>query len=153
VFFELCEATIVIGAITVFAYIAWIDCKTMEIPDWCHLILVVLGCIQIGCGESIGLDSRGFGLIAISVPMVLANLLWQDSFGGGDIKMCGATGFLLGAPQVIAGSLIALMIAGVYGGIVLLLEIKKPKDVFPLGPFLSLGFIATTLAGLWGNGF
>jgi len=89
----------------------------------------------------------------MSLPMFLANLLRQDSFGGGDIKMCGAAGFLLGAPQVLTGSMIGLLCAGVYGGVVLLLKIKKPKDTFPLGPFLSFGFIAMMLERLLEYGF
>ena len=152
-FFELCKIAIVIVAVSVFVYIAWIDCRTMEIPDWCHPILLGLGCLQIVCGESIPLESRGLGLLAMSLPMFLTNLLRQDSFGGGDIKMCGAAGFLLGAPHVIAGSLMGLLLAGVYGGIVLLLKIKKPKDTFPLGPFLSAGFITIMLERLLGYGF
>lgn len=150
--FELCNMTIFVGAVFVFAYIAWIDCRTMEIPDWCHLVLFGLGCLQIFCGESIPLESRGLGMIAMSLPMFLANLLRQDSFGGGDIKMCGAAGFLLGASQVMVGSLMALLLAGVYGLVALLLKMKQPQDSFPLGPFLSIGFIVVMLGGLLGYG-
>ena len=149
-FYELCKMAVVIAAISVFVLIAWIDYRTMEIPDWCHLVLLGLGCLQISCSESVPLESRGLGFLAMSLPMFFANLLRQDSFGGGDIKMCGAAGFLLGAPQVIVGSLMALMLAGVYGGTALLFKTKKPKDSFPLGPFLSLGFIAVMLGGLLG---
>jgi len=151
-FFELCRMAIVICAVSVFVFIAWIDYQTMEIPDWCHLVLLGLGCLQISCSESVPLESRGLGFIAISLPMFLANLLRQDSFGGGDIKMCGAAGFLLGAPQVVLGSLIALLLAGVYGSIALLFKTKKPTDSFPLGPFLSIGLIAVMLGGLLGDG-
>jgi leader peptidase (prepilin peptidase)/N-methyltransferase len=142
-----------IGAMATLVFIAWIDYRTMEIPDWCHLILFGLGCLQIVIGESIVLESRFVGIIAMSLPMFIANLIRQDSFGGGDIKMCGATGFLLGVPQVMIGSMIALLLAGVYGSITLLLRVKKPKDSFPLGPFLSIGFIGTMLGGLLGFGF
>ena len=152
-FVELCKTAIMIGAIVVLLFIAWIDYRTMEIPDWCHLILFGLGCLQIVSGESVPLESRFLGIIAMSLPMFIANLIRQDSFGGGDIKMCGATGFLLGAPQVMLGTMIALLFAGMYGSIALLLKTKKPKDSFPLGPFLSIGFIGTMLGGLLGFGF
>jgi len=151
-FVELCNMAIVVGAVSVFAYIAWIDYRTMEIPDWCHLVLFGLGFLQISCGESVPLGSRGLGLIVMSLPMFLANLMRQDSFGGGDIKMCGAAGFLLGVSQVMVGSMMALMLAGVYGGFALIFGIKKPKDAFPLGPFLSSGFITVMLVGLLGYG-
>lgn len=149
---EICKMAIALLTISVFVFVAWIDYKTMEIPDWCHLILLGLGIIQICYGESIAIESRGLGLIAMSLPMLLANLLRQDSFGGGDIKLCGATGFLLGAPQVIAGTLLALMLAGLYGGIALIMKTKNPKDTFPLGPFLSFGFIAIMIGELLGYG-
>jgi leader peptidase (prepilin peptidase)/N-methyltransferase len=139
-FLEFCRLTIEIAALAVFVYIAWIDWHTMEIPDRCHLFLLGLACLQIVSGETLPIQIRGLGLIAMSLPMVLANCVREDSFGGGDIKMCGAAGFLLGAPQMIAGSLLALLLAGVYGGVALLLKIKKPKDAFALGPFLSIGF-------------
>jgi prepilin signal peptidase PulO-like enzyme (type II secretory pathway) len=150
-FLEICKMAIVIAAVLVFVFIAWIDYQTMEIPDWCHLILFGLGCLQIICCESVPLESRGLGFLAISLPMLFANLLRQDSFGGGDIKMCSAAGFLLGAPQVIAGSLIALLLAGVYGFGALLFKMKKPTDSFPLGPFLSIGLIAAMLGGLFSD--
>ena len=153
VFVELCKMTIMMGAIAVLIFIAWIDYQTMEIPDWCHLILFGLGCLQIGCGEAVAIESRLLGIIAMSLPMFIANLIRQDSFGGGDIKMCGATGFLMGASQVMLGAMIALLLAGLNGSIALLLRIKKPKDSFPLGPFLSIGFIGTLLGGLLGFGF
>jgi leader peptidase (prepilin peptidase) / N-methyltransferase len=147
-FLELCRQTIVISALVVFIYIAWIDWRTMEIPDRCHLILLGLAGLQIMCGVVIPLETRGLGLIAMSLPMVITNVIREDSFGGGDIKMCGATGFLLGAPQMVAGSLLALLLAGIYSGVALLLKIKKPKDSFALGPFLSIGFIISMLGTL-----
>ncbi len=151
-FIELCKMIIMMGAITTLVFIAWIDYKTMEIPDWCHLILFGLGGLQIVFGDSISLESRMLGVIAMSLPMFIANLIRQDSFGGGDIKMCGSTGFLLGMPQVMIGSMMALLLAGMYGSITLLLRTKKPTDAFPLGPFLSLGFVAVMLGELLGYG-
>lgn len=145
------SARLVIAAVAaaVFAYVAWIDKKTMEIPDKCHLILLGLALAEMAFGTGAPLSSRGLGLIAMSLPMMLANLVREDSFGGGDIKMCGAAGFLLGASHMVAGALMALMLAGLYGGLALALKYKKPKDSFPLGPFLSLGFVAAMLAELW----
>lgn len=149
---ELDQLGILAGTLTVFVYIAWVDWRTMEIPDRCHLILLGFACLQIFCGSALSLETRGVGLIAMSLPMLFVNLAREGSFGGGDIKMCGATGFLLGAPQMVAGTLLALMIAGIYSGILLLFKMKKPNDTFALGPFLSIGFIASMLDGLLGQG-
>lgn len=146
---ELTRLLIAAVAVAVFAYVAWIDKKTMEIPDKCHLILLGLAMVEVAVGAGAPLLSRGLGLIAISLPMMLANMVREDSFGGGDIKMCAAAGFLLGASLMVAGALMALMLAGMYGGMALALKHKKPQDTFPLGPFLSLGFVATMLGEIW----
>ena len=143
---------ILLAAILLFAYVAWVDSKTMEIPDRCHLILLGLAGLQMLIDPAIPLVDRGFGLIAISLPMLFANVVREESFGGGDIKMCSATGFLLGASQMIFGALLALMLAGLYGGFTLVLKIKKPQDSFALGPFLSLGYVTSILIGLLKNG-
>jgi leader peptidase (prepilin peptidase) / N-methyltransferase len=149
-FVELLQLGIATGTLLVFVYIAWVDLRTMEIPDRCHLILLGFACLQIFWGSALSLETRELGLVAMSLPMIFVNLAREGSFGGGDIKMCGATGFLLGAPQMLLGAVLALMLAGVYGGIALLLKIKKPKDSFALGPFLSVGFIASMLSAFLG---
>lgn len=147
-FTQLCQIGVAFLAIGVFLYIAWIDSRTMEIPDGCHWIIIGIGCLEILCGQELMIAWRGIGFIIVSLPMFLANFIRQDSFGGGDIKMCGATGFLLGASQVIAGTLLAFMAAGLYCGVQLVAGKMKAKDSFPLGPFLSFGYIIIILAKL-----
>jgi prepilin signal peptidase PulO-like enzyme (type II secretory pathway) len=144
---------ILFAAIAVFVYIAWQDWHTMEIPDRSHVILIGLALLQMLAGGAIPFGDRALGLLAMSLPMVLMNCLRGDSFGGGDIKMCGAAGFFLGAPQMTTGALIGLFLAGIYGGLALSSGKKKLKDTFPLGPFLSLGFVGSTLAALVEQGF
>jgi leader peptidase (prepilin peptidase) / N-methyltransferase len=151
-YFELYQLLILLGAIAVLAYVAWVDYRTMEIPDKCHLVLIGLACLQMLGGVELPLAMRGWGLVAMSLPMLFVNRIKEDSFGGGDIKMCGAVGFFLGAPLMMAGAMIGLLLAGVYGGIVMFLKIKKPKDSFALGPFLSFGFVAVMMAELMNHG-
>jgi len=151
-YLELLHFLIVLAAMAVFVYVAWQDWLTMEIPDRSHVILVGLALLQFIAGSTISMGDRGLGLIAISLPMVLMNLLRQDSFGGGDIKLCSAAGFFLGASQMTAGAMIGLVLAGIYGAAAVLAGAKKPKDAFPLGPFLSLGFVASMVAGFLNPG-
>lgn len=151
-FREMAEWMILLVAALVFFYAAWVDSRTMEIPDRCHLILLGLAMLQILADSGIPLGARGLGLVAVSLPMMLVNVVREDSFGGGDIKMCGAAGFLLGAPQMVMGALFALMLAGIYGGYSLVRKRKGPKDSFALGPFLSFGFVTSILIELLKNG-
>jgi leader peptidase (prepilin peptidase)/N-methyltransferase len=146
VLYEFGLTAIPLTAACVFLYAAWVDARTMEIPDRCHVILLGLSCIQMALGAETPFGLRCAGLFAIAAPMVLANLVRRDSFGGGDIKLCAAAGFFLGASAAVAGALLALLLAGIYGSVALMLKAKKAKDTFPLGPFLGIGFIAAMTA-------
>ncbi len=152
-YLELLQLSILLAAAAVFVYIAWQDWRTMEIPDRSHVILIGLAFVQMMGGGTVPLDERGLGLIAISIPMIAMNLLHKDSFGGGDIKMCGATGFFLGVAQMTTGALIGLVLAGMYGAGAVLTGAKKLKDPFPLGPFLSVGFVASMVVGFLNPGY
>ena len=74
-------------------------------------------------------------------------LLYPQGMGGGDVKLAGVIGLLVGFPSV----LVALWVATVGGGLVaipLLVSGKRSrKDAIPFGPFLSLGALVGLLAG------
>ena len=97
-------------------------------------------------------------MVASSLNTVLAGLgsflvflaiavIYPQGMGGGDIKLSGVVGLLVGFP----GALAALWIASVTGGVVaigLLLTRKLGrKDMMPFGPFLALGAAAALLVG------
>ena len=72
-------------------------------------------------------------------------LFKRESMGGGDIKLMGIVGFVLGYPMallsIFIGSIIALPIS--------LITIKKNSDhIIPFGPFLALAAIIIILSKL-----
>ena len=79
---------------------------------------------------------------------LVIGLAYPQGMGGGDVKLAGLVGLLVGFP----GVLVALWGAVVSGGVVaislLVLGKKGRKDAIPFGPFLSLGGIAVLLAGV-----
>ena len=74
-------------------------------------------------------------------------VLFPAGMGGGDVKMAGAVGLLVGFPHV----LLALWLAVISGGLVaiLLLVSRKRgrKDAVPFGPFLALGAWVVMMGG------
>ena len=72
--------------------------------------------------------------------MLLTDLIKRGSFGMGDVKLCLAAGPLLGWEGLFFGGLYGLVAAGFFGAAGLLLQRKSREDVFPLGPFLLIGF-------------
>lgn len=121
------------------------DFHTMTIPDICPVCILSAG-ILFSIFSPGPLLPRLLGFVVISLPMLLL-ALFADGFGGGDIKLCAACGFYLGAPLVTLGTLLAAVLAAFFAILLLLLKKAGRKDIFCFGPFLSLGFTFSLLFG------
>ena len=65
----------------------------------------------------------------------------------GDIKLAALIGIIVGYPLVIVAIFLAVMSGGFIGVILLLLKLKKSKQIIPFGPFLSMATIVTLVYG------
>ena len=103
--------------------------------------IIILAVCAIFVMPEIVLWSRILGMFIISVPMGCAAIIRPGSFGGGDIKLTFACGAFLGMEFLVAGTVIAIFLAGTY--CLWLICIKKVREnkQFALGPFLSVGYI------------
>ena len=73
--------------------------------------------------------------------------------GGGDIKLAGATGLVLGLPASLTASCLGLTGFVMYGCMVCLwnrFKGKRDKEAFPVGPFLAGGAAAVYCMRLGG---
>lgn len=146
------KAVIVFLATCILTAIAFIDLDTMIIPDRFNIAMFILAVISVFVFSDIRIVSRILGILVISAPMLIVNLFVKDSFGGGDIKLCAACGFLLGWQQMLAAGLLAMLLGGLYGAVLILMRKKDRKDHFAFGPFLSLGIIMILFAGMGDSG-
>ncbi|MHB1419245.1 MAG: prepilin peptidase, partial [Bacillota bacterium] len=89
-----------------------------------------------------------WGFIAGGLPLYLVAFLSRGGMGGGDIKLAAVAGIFLGWQGILTGLFLAVIAAGLVGGILLLTKKKGRKDHIPFGPFIALGTIA---ALLWGT--
>lgn len=134
---------LVMGDLTV---ITFIDADTQEIPPVFNYILMGLGIISVWVMDGPGIVERLIGMVSISLPMlVLAILL--NGFGGGDVKLMAASGFLLGWKGNLAAFLIGIITGGVYCIFMLARRKKGRKDYFAFGPFLCIGIAAAFIRG------
>jgi len=87
------------------------------------------------------------GVVAFVILLIPA-LIWAGRMGWGDVKLAG----LIGLATAFPGSLIALALAILGGGIVAIVfvasKFKQRRESIPFGPFLSAGVMA---ALLWGK--
>ena len=89
------------------------------------------------------------GLIAFVIMFLLKKLgdliFRQESMGGGDIKLLGIFGIMLGVPN----ALMSIVVASFIGLPISLIAVNlKKTHIVPFGPFLSLGAIVVLLTHL-----
>lgn len=124
-----------------------IDYDTHEIPDGLNIAMALCAVASIWAMPGLPLLERLIGMICVSVPMALINLLKPTSFGGGDILLMAAAGFLLGWKQTLLAMFLALLLGGGYGAYLLIGKKKEGKDHFAFGPALSAGIVLTLFTG------
>lgn len=142
-----------------FILIAWIDYKSMKIPNELCGVLFLLGLLAILWQvTTIGVDSLGFhslaevklwehvlGIFIISVPLYLVNVLYAGAFGAGDVKLMAAAGFYLGYRAAVKATFVGSQVAAVvFVGLILLGKIRM-KDKIAFGPYLCVGLIYVLL--------
>lgn len=132
-------------AITV---IAFIDFDTLKIPPVLNVCVFILGVISIRTLGNAGIADRIIGMFAISVPMLIVAVIVPGGFGGGDIKLMFAAGFLLGLKSTVAAFVIGLLTGAVYGIWLMITRRQNKKGHFAFGPFLCLGM---AIALFWGD--
>lgn len=106
------------------------DIKTREISNFAPLVIMM----STPFLNTIPLTERLIGLFGIGLFLLAVNLL-TNGFGMGDVKLCAAFGFLLGALVECIALIIALTAA------LICAKIKKMNSL-PLAPFLCAASMA-----------
>ena len=129
-----------------------IDFRTYIIPIGFNIFILALGVIRIICKLVIDGDTLGsvvpyvIGMFAVSVPL---GILWFLSkgraIGGGDVKLMGAAGLLLGWKLI----LLAFVLGCIIGSFIHIarMKISKAGRVLAMGPYLAAGIMIVILFG------
>ena len=88
-------------------------------------IIIMMSCPFL---TTIGLTDRLIGLLGVFLPMLLLNRL--VGVGMGDVKLCGAFGFALGAIPTYIALLTALITAAIGD------KLKKYDNGIPFAPYI-----------------
>lgn len=127
------------------------DYQTMIIPDEVlivfSLILIVELIIQNGIFNILNPIINGIisFLIMLLIKKIGDIMFKKESMGGGDIKLMGVIGLVLGWPMAV----ISIFLASFIGlPISLILLYKNKTDIIPFGPFLSIASIIILISGL-----
>ncbi len=132
---------------------AMIDLDTMEIPFSLNLMILALGGLSILTFQGtepfseITIVNRIVGMLVIAGPMILINLIISGAFGGGDVKLMAAAGFLLGWKIIVSGFFMGAIVGGAVGITVMLRKKKGGKEHIPFGPSLCIGLYLAVMFG------
>lgn len=134
---------------SVFISVFFIDLEHMIIPDRFQLILLALGIVSVFVDPHYAWLSHLIGGVAGFLVFYLISwgferLCGKEGLGGGDVKLCGTVGLILGYERLLLGLLIATIPAAV---IMLILSHREKGRQFPFAPFLTVGFGAAMLFG------
>ncbi|MDP3052940.1 MAG: prepilin peptidase [bacterium] len=162
-------------ALLVLLLISLIDFRNFFVPDELILVLIFLGFISIflvsrSPGLGIKLINHSFLLqyalvfsfswlgniwvnhlfaaLAAGIFFGILFYFWKGKIlGGGDVKLGFALGLLLGWPDILMALIIAFILGGLAGLILMITRKKTMKDFLPLAPFLAIGVALTVFFG------
>lgn len=143
------RALVAFGFFAVLAVVAFVDLETKEIPNGLVVMAEVIGALSILFFPEISILERGIGIVCVSVPMLALTCAVPGMFGGGDIKLMAACGVFLGWKYSLLAIFLALLMGGVFSGILLVVKKANRKKQFSFGPFLCLGILIAFLWGEW----
>lgn len=123
-----------------------IDFRTFEIPVGFNYFILALGLIRVVTDWK-NWATYVIGFLAVSVFLYL--LYWisnGNAIGGGDVKLMGACGLLIGWKLIILAFLLGCILGSVIH--ILRMRITKEGRMLAMGPYLSMG---VALAALYGE--
>lgn len=122
-----------------------IDFRTFEIPFGINVFILALGVVHTILDHGNWMD-HVIGLLAVSI--FLAILYYASggrAIGGGDVKLMGAAGLVLGWKLIILAFFIGCILGSVIH--VARMKITKAEHVLAMGPYLSAGIFLSALFG------
>lgn len=157
----------------IFLVMTVIDLKHYLIPDELNAALAIFGVIVLAIlsayGEHLAPFRESFlghyALVFSPFSGVLISHLFGAVFGGlffgflfliskgngmgfGDVKLALAGGLLFGWPDIGLATMLAFIIGGALGAVLILSKRKTMKDKVPFAPFFVLGLVLTFFLGL-----
>lgn len=128
--------------------IALIDFQTMLIPNGLNITLGALGMLAAVLGlNDVAVLSRVIGMCSVSVFLLVLSLIVPGAFGGGDMKLMAAAGFLLGWQNTLLAFFIGILLGGAYAALLVLRKKAGPKAHMAFGPYLCAGIFTALIFG------
>lgn len=139
--------------------ISFIDLEFKIIPDvlskggWIlAVILSLIGAFRFPLSFSESVIGSLFGYFSFwSLSRLYAFFAAEEGLGGGDVKLMGLIGAVLGFRGVLTTILLGSLLGSIVGVVTIMVLHKTKKFPIPFGPFLAVGAFASMfhLDSLW----
>lgn len=146
-----------LGAFGVWSVVlALIDVRTHRLPDRIVLPAYPLALLLLGAALLLGADPAGLiplvgGSIAMFAFYLALRMLRAAGMGGGDVKLAGVLGAVLGYfgwDAVLAGAVAGFVFGGVFAALLILTRRGGRDTAVAFGPWMLLGAWAVIVAEL-----
>lgn len=141
-------------ALVMLIVLAVYDARWMELPNKITLPLIGFGFVY-AAGMAVVTKSPQVlygaviaGIVAFGGFWALVTATKGRGMGGGDIKLAGAMGLLLGIQGTAAAMLVAFNTAAIVGLVMIIMKHRARSTAIAFGPYLVGG---TIVAFLWGR--
>jgi leader peptidase (prepilin peptidase)/N-methyltransferase len=133
--------------------LAAIDIAAKRLPDRLTLpaypvLIALLAVAALISGDLAALGRALLGCLALAGCFLVLGLIRPGQLGGGDIKLAGLAGLVLGWlgwPALIAGAALAFLLAAIIGLALLAARRLRLQSVMSFGPFLVAGAVIAAL--------
>lgn len=134
------------------AALAWIDIRTLRLPDMLTLPLIMCG-LLFAWAETLAIRDSLIGAVAgylffFAVEKAFLHLRGKEGLGRGDAKLLAAGGAWCGWMGVPLIVLIASS-AGLLAAVAYLVTVRKRVEAIPFGPFIAVGIAAVWAWQTW----
>ncbi|MEG1548005.1 MAG: prepilin peptidase [Clostridia bacterium] len=127
--------------------ISFIDLHTHTIPDALVITIAALAVLSYLCPPpQLTIASRLIGSVCVSIPMLVI-AIFTHGFGFGDVKLMAAAGLILGWKLTLTAFLMAALLGGIAGAILLITKKANGKTAIAFGPFLCVGLMLSACFG------
>ena len=148
------ETVVVLAFVGVLVVVFFIDLEHNLILNRIMYPSIVAGLLlapfgPLGDGQSI-LQAYLYALLGALVGAGVLYAIYlaaRGGFGGGDVKLGGFLGAMLGVPKVFVALPMSFVAGGLVGIALIIFKVRGRKDTVPFGPFLAVAALVTLFWG------
>lgn len=138
------EAAILLGALLI---ISFIDLEHKLVPDLITVPGIVAGLLFSLLVPPAQFLNSLYGVVLGGGLFYLIALVSRGGMGGGDIKLIAMIGAFVGWKLTLVAMFAAILLGSLVAVALLILKLKRRKDMIPFGPFLALGALGALFYG------